>query len=134
MIDLLRSQGINHYACLPQLVVCDDQSSVKSSVLGAVSGIPFPAKDSPCTRFATELILRRGPAPNVMTITIVPDKARSDVERQILLGFRPLPVPIKKLSFLIDAANKVMGLGPNGKTFTDDVILRVEAPDTYWMR
>lgn len=33
----------------------------QSSVLDAVSGIRFPQKDNLCTRFATEVILRRGP-------------------------------------------------------------------------
>ena len=33
IIDDLRSQGISRYVDLPQLVVCGDQSSGKSSVL-----------------------------------------------------------------------------------------------------
>ncbi|QSS63441.1 hypothetical protein I7I51_00499 [Histoplasma capsulatum] len=49
-IDKLRSQGISHYVSLPQLIVCGDQSSGKSSVLDAISGIPFPTKDNLCTR------------------------------------------------------------------------------------
>jgi hypothetical protein len=38
---------------LPQLVVCGKQSAGKSSVLEAISEIPFPRKDGICTRFAT---------------------------------------------------------------------------------
>ncbi|KAL8706330.1 MAG: hypothetical protein Q9201_000613 [Fulgogasparrea decipioides] len=125
VIDLLRSQGINHYVSLPQLIVCGDQSSGKSSVLEAVSRIPFPTKDSLCTRFATELILRRGPTPNVI-VTIIPGKERSDEERRTLVGFQPPTVHIKELHSLIDEANKVMGLGSTTRAFTDDV-LRVEA-------
>ena len=64
-IDVLRSLGVSHYVPLPQLIVCGDQSSGKSSVLEAVSGVKFPTKDNLCTRFATELILRRGPNTNV---------------------------------------------------------------------
>src|SRR4051812_22272475 len=59
IIDSLRSQGISQYVDLPQICVCGDQSSGKSSVLEAISGVAFPTKDALCTRFATELILRR---------------------------------------------------------------------------
>ena len=44
IIDELRSQGISRYIDLPQLIVCGDHSSGKSSVLEAVSGVRFPTK------------------------------------------------------------------------------------------
>jgi len=59
ILDRLRSQGLSRFVDLPQIIVCGDQSSGKSSVLEAISGMSFPAKDNLCTRFATELILRR---------------------------------------------------------------------------
>jgi len=40
-------------------VVCGDQSSGKSSVLQAIAGIPFPHSSDQCTRFPTEVILKR---------------------------------------------------------------------------
>ena len=87
IIDHLRGQGISRYIDLPQLIVCGDQSSGKSSVLEAVSGLRFPTKDNLCTRFATELILRRGPE-NSVTVTIVPGDHRTDDERLKLQAFK----------------------------------------------
>ena len=57
VIDQLRSEGISRYIGLPQLIVCGDQFSGKSSVLEAIAGLDWPRKDNLCTRFATELIL-----------------------------------------------------------------------------
>lgn len=50
LIDDLRSTGLSQYNVdLPQLVVCGDQSSGKSSVLEAISRVRFPSKDNLCT-------------------------------------------------------------------------------------
>lgn len=45
-IDYLRSQGVGEHISLPQLIVCGNQSSGKSSVLEAISGLPFESKDT----------------------------------------------------------------------------------------
>ena len=75
-IDKLRSQGISHYVALPQLIVCGDQSSGKSSVLEAISGISFPTKDNLCTRFATEVILRKAPTINIAVAIVASQVCR----------------------------------------------------------
>src|SRR5271168_30385 len=86
-IDSLRSQGVSHYVSLPELIVCGDQSSSKSSVLKAISGIPFLTKENLGTRFATELILRRTSIVGV-SISIVPSQNRSEAESHRLSEFR----------------------------------------------
>jgi hypothetical protein len=55
IVDKLRRTGLSGVVELPQLVVCGDQSSGKSSVLEAITEIPFPRKENLCTRFATEV-------------------------------------------------------------------------------
>lgn len=124
VIDLLRSQGIDRHVRLPQLIVCGDQSSGKSSVLEAVSGVRFPTKDTLCTRFATELILRRGPSANV-DIKIRPSQERSDEEKKRLADFKAPTTNIDDFPRLIEAAKEAMGLNPERKAFSED-ILRIE--------
>jgi len=129
VIDLLRSQGIDRYVPLPQLIVCGDQSSGKSSVLEAVSGVRFPTKDTLCTRFATELILRRGPSANV-DISIRPSEERSDVERKKLVDFKTPTTNIDDFPLLIEAAKEAMGLNSETKAFSGDILqIEVSGPE-----
>lgn len=58
-IDKLRELGIDKDIPLPQIIVVGSQSAGKSSVLEAISGIPFPVSSGQCTTFATEIRLRR---------------------------------------------------------------------------
>jgi GTPase SAR1 family protein len=124
IIDLLRSQGVSHYVPLPQIIVCGDQSSGKSSVLEAVSGVRFPTKDNLCTRFATELILRRGVKANV-AVGITPGNDRSDEEKATLARFKVPDARIEDFPSLIEAAKKAMGINAGTKAFSND-ILKVE--------
>ena len=61
VIDALRAEGLSEYTALPQLIVYGDQSSGKSSVLEAISKVPFPHKDTftPVLHYALN-ILRPG--------------------------------------------------------------------------
>jgi hypothetical protein len=71
---------------LPQIIVCGDQSPGKRCALEAISGMSFPAKDNLCTRFATELILRRTPKTGV-NISITSGPERTDPEKVKLQAF-----------------------------------------------
>ncbi|KAK3948389.1 P-loop containing nucleoside triphosphate hydrolase protein [Pseudoneurospora amorphoporcata] len=71
---------------LPQIVVVGDQSAGKSSVLEAITGIPFPREAGACTRFATEIRLRRS-AESSITMSIIPDRNRPSSEQEQLLDF-----------------------------------------------
>ena len=71
---------------LPQIAVVGEQSSGKSSVLEAITGIPFPRDPEVCTRFATEIRLRRADKPELKA-KIIPDKTRSPQTQERLRRF-----------------------------------------------
>ncbi|KAI1109635.1 P-loop containing nucleoside triphosphate hydrolase protein [Nemania sp. NC0429] len=123
VIDNLRSQGIGRYVDLPQIIVCGDQSSGKSSVLEAISGLSFPTKDNLCTRFATELILRRSPDVGV-DVRIIPGHDRSEHEKKNLETFQ-YRLDNLDISQVVEAAKRAMGLDSKDQVFSTD-ILRVE--------
>jgi hypothetical protein len=122
-IDSLRLQGISEFVFLPQIVVCGDQSSGKSSVLEAISGVPFPRSDTLCTRIATEVILR--PAPNVgATVSIVPSQDASETERLKLAGFKETLQGLDEFPELVEKAKAATDISA-GAAFSRH-ILRVE--------
>lgn len=128
-VDRLRSQGIDHYVSLPQIIVCGDQSSGKSSVLEAISGVSFPVKSNLCTRFPTELVLRKTPEIGV-SVSIVPDRSRSKVERVSLSNFRETLDSFAALPELIENAKTAMAIGSLGRAFSKDLLrVEVSGPD-----
>ncbi|KAI9742782.1 MAG: hypothetical protein M1818_003511 [Claussenomyces sp. TS43310] len=128
-VDYLRSQGINHYVSLPQIIVCGDQSSGKSAVLEAISGVSFPIKSNLCTRFPTELILRKTSNVSVK-VSIVPHQDRSDAERDSLGSFQEDLDGFEGLPALIESAKAAMGISTHGRAFSKDLLrVEVSGPD-----
>jgi GTP-binding protein EngB required for normal cell division len=124
IIDNLRSKGISRYVDLPEIIVCGDQSAGKSSVLEAISGMSFPTKDNLCTRFATELVLRRDATPGAkISINSGPERSRD--ERESLSRFYFEIDRVKpNLAAVVEKAKEAMGLS-DAKAFSTDT-LRVE--------
>ncbi|CZT44156.1 related to Mx2 protein (GTPase protein) [Rhynchosporium secalis] len=128
IVDALRSNGVSHYVNLPQIIVCGSQSSGKSSTLESFSGIAFPTSEGLCTRFATEVILRRSEKSETK-VQIQLSTSRSEEERVKLLTFHEKETDQKNFAKIIEAAKIEMGLtgtGPDAKVFSID-ILRIES-------
>lgn len=124
VIDSLRSKGLSRYVDLPEIAVCGDRSSGKSSVLEAISGMSFPTKDNLCTRFATELVLRRDAVAKVeVSIAAGQDRTESERERLANVHF-DFDIAQPDLGAVVERAKEVMGLSED-KVFSTD-ILRIE--------
>ncbi|KAK6519494.1 hypothetical protein TWF281_003328 [Arthrobotrys megalospora] len=128
VVDNLKRIGLSNVLSLPQLVVCGDQSSGKSSVLEAITEIPFPRKENLCTRFATEIILRRSDTLKVTT-TINPHHERTEGEQAALRRFSRTISDFRQLPSLIEQATILMGL-EKGRAFSRDVlIIEISGPN-----
>ena len=124
IIDSLRAQGFSRYVDLPEIIVCGDQSAGKSSVLEAISGMGFPTKDGLCTRFVTELVLRRGHKTSTK-VFITPGEGRYDKEKDDLECWEPrASIDKDGLEAVTQEAMEAMG-APVARKFYDD-ILRIE--------
>ncbi|KAL0257513.1 hypothetical protein SLS55_008327 [Diplodia seriata] len=144
VIDELRGHGISKHIDLPQLIVCGDQSSGKSSLLEAITHLPFPTKDGICTTFATEVALRRSPRREIK-ISIIPGPSRSDADKERLKRFSATFTNPSDFPGLIDDAKKCMSgssslfsdtpttttsSASNNKSINDDVLhLDISGPN-----
>ncbi|KAJ5629793.1 Dynamin [Penicillium herquei] len=123
-IDRVRARGVGDHIALPQLVVCGDQSSGKSSVLEGISGIPFPRQDGLCTRFPTEIVLRHDPRINKKTATLIPSQSRTPEEKELFAAFWREFDDFAELPGIIQEASRMMKLRstefPEGPAFATD--------------
>ncbi|OJD26516.1 hypothetical protein ACJ73_02097 [Blastomyces percursus] len=128
LVDKLRRAGLSSVLQLPQIVVRGDQSSGKSSVLEAITEIPFPRKENLCTRFATQIIMRRD-VESAISCKINPDRSRTEDEQQKLQSFSRSIKDFGELPSLIDEATEAMGLTEH-KAFARDVLsIEICGPD-----
>ncbi|KAM5388265.1 hypothetical protein ACJA88_000129 [Fusarium oxysporum] len=125
IIDKLRLQGVSHYVALPEIIVCGDQSAGKSSVLEAVSGKQFPIKDGLCTRFATELVLRRDRHISIK-VSITPGESRFGEDKERLENWIPTAsIDEECLGAVTKEAEAMMAIPTGTGEFYEDT-LRVE--------
>ncbi|KAJ9324682.1 hypothetical protein DTO027B5_341 [Paecilomyces variotii] len=135
IVSQLRKCGLDSVLSLPQLVVCGDQSAGKSSVLEALTGVPFPRKDNLCTRYPTEIILRRGVS-HSLQIKVIPDSERSAEDKATIENFRETITSFDQLPEVMDKAKQLMGIEGGGESvgtqraFARDVLsVEIEGPN-----
>lgn len=134
MIDSLRELRVGEIVQLPQIIVVGDQSSGKSSVLEAISGMNFPVNSDLCTRFATELVMRRHPETKI-TVSIQKAKrlavpGRHGEQKEESLPFHKSSLDKDTLPDIISEARERMGIRTGSKRFSKDILRVVVAgPD-----
>lgn len=120
-VSQIRKCGLDSILSLPQIVVCGDQSAGKSSVLEALTEIPFPRSDNLCTRFATEISLRREEV-DTLTIRVIPDSSRPQNEQTKIKAYSETITDFSELPSIIENAKKVMDISDDSRAFAKDVL------------
>lgn len=120
LISDLRNRGVGDHINLPQLVVSGDQSTGKSSVLEAITGLPFPRQDGLCTRFPTEINLEHANelGSNIeVTATIAPHMNQNDETKLRMRNYSRKLQNFAELGSVINEVGELMGLtGYGGHT------------------
>lgn len=122
-VDKLRLHGFQGGIGLPQLIVCGNQSSGKSSVLEAISRVRFPAKDVFCTSFAKEVILRRSPCESFQ-VQIIPAKGCDEARRAYLSRYELSEHSLSPdvIPKVIEEAGRHMQSGDQKTHFAEDIL------------
>jgi hypothetical protein len=121
-----------HYYCPTRRSYLADP--IIHKVLEALTEIPFPRNENLCTRFATEIILRRG-LEDSLTIKVIPDSNRPISEQISIKAFKETIQEFKDLPEVMAKAMDVMGI-ESGTTisaghgaFARDVLsIEIEGP------
>ncbi|KAJ0107245.1 hypothetical protein J7T55_007615 [Diaporthe amygdali] len=128
-VSKVRKCGLESVLSLPQIVVCGDQSSGKSSVLEVLTEIPFPRNDNLCTRFATEISLRRE-LTSSLDLKITPDENRPKLEQEKMKSFGETITDLKELPQIMEKAMGVMGISEGKSAFSKDILsVEIQGPD-----
>lgn len=128
-VSQVRKCGLDSVLSLPQIVVCGDQSAGKSSVLEALTEIPFPRNDNLCTRFATEISLRRE-AVSSLIIRVIPDSTRPQDKQEAIKAYSESINDFNDLPSVMDNAMRVMGISETGSAFAKDTLsIEIQGPD-----
>ncbi|KAG6362736.1 hypothetical protein INS49_007829 [Diaporthe citri] len=128
-VSKVRKCGLESVLSLPQIVVCGDQSSGKSSVLEALTEIPFPRNDNLCTRFATEISLRREPTSS-LDLKIIPDEKRPKPEQEKMKSFSESITDLNELPCIMGKAMSIMGISDGRSAFAEDTLsVEIQGPD-----
>lgn len=115
IITLLQKCGLDSVLDVPRIVVCGDQSAGKSSVLEALTEIPFPRSDNLCTRYATEISLRNDTR-TALTIRVIANAERLIADREKINKWSRQITDLKDLPDVMDEATRLMRIASSDES------------------
>lgn len=121
--DEICRMGIETATDFPQIVAFGLQNAGKSSVLEAITQIHFPVDAETCTRFATEIILSRGPERRVK-VSVIFASATRPAKIMPYTSFKKQDLPE-----IIEEAKEIMRISdPSSKLSNDVLRVEIEGP------
>ena len=129
-IDKVRRQNVDADMNIPQIIVCGDQSSGKSSVLEAIAQIRFPVGNQAVTKFPIEVVLRHAPESSI-TVKLHPSHDRPQSQREQVKKFRPACNVTDGANFkevVQEAKAHLESIEPNRKFWSDWLSAEVSGP------
>ncbi|WPH02703.1 interferon-induced gtp-binding protein mx [Acrodontium crateriforme] len=130
-IDGLRHEHIGATISIPQIVVCGDQSSGKSSVLEAIAQIQFPVGTGTTTRFPIEFILRRSSKASV-TVKLRGAAYRHATKKEYIESFKTSianPTANELPLIVEEAARYLKEFEPTGRFWDDLLCAEISGPN-----
>jgi GTPase SAR1 family protein len=125
LIDQFRAYGVQQDSIdLPQICVMGDQSSGKSSVLQAISGIEFPRGSGLVTRCPTQLIMSKGSSgkPWVANVSVSGTHQNPPFSGDVHSPERLTEIITELTNFLTE--------GKANDFSTDSIIIKIQSPDS----
>lgn len=134
-IDKLRCANISSTEIsIPQIVVCGDQSSGKSSVLEAIAQVNFPIGSGTTTKFATELVLRNDPNPRAYPrVNLHASADRNEADKKYIESFTETVTdicsPTKFRGVVERAAAHMLAREPERRFWHDRLRVEISSPE-----
>lgn len=127
LVDKLRNiDKIEKTIPLPQIVVVGQQSSGKSSVLHAISGIQFPIDDGLCTQFPTEIVLRREQVVRTKaSIRYAPDISERQCSNFESFEAKWQNTQLSNLKHIISDAKQILQLNDRKRFSAESLVLEI---------
>mmetsp|Transcript_48307 Transcript_48307/g.135283 ORF Transcript_48307/g.135283 Transcript_48307/m.135283 type:complete len:222 (-) Transcript_48307:1299-1964(-) len=128
LIDTLRAQGVHEDLPLPQIAVMGDQSSGKSSVLEALSGVPFPRGTGLVTRCPTQLLMKRSAPGTSWKATASISRSQANRRGGADTQTRSVASPGQLTDVIVKLTDALTASQPYGFS-QDAIVIHVTAPD-----